>query len=438
MSSLSRLLHGRATLALASSAIAIAPRPARAHPGVAVEPHDLWSAWTFDVWILVPLVVLVAAYGAGVARVWKSAARGRGIGIASALAFAAAVAALVFALISPLHALSEAVFSAHMAQHEVLMLVAAPLLVLARPDLAVLWAMRSDVRARVLRFIEISRLSRAWDILCDPWIAWSVHAVLLWVWHAPALFDATLRSGVVHGLQHASFLGSGFIFWWSLARGRHRRGRHAVALVSLFTTALHTTVLGVLLTDANEPWYAGYALTTSAWGLTPLEDQQLGGLLMWVPGGMVYAVAALVFLARMLREPSSAGAPRAATRVRATATASAIALLLLGGCREHTPEIDARGLTGGDPAAGARAIRTYGCPACHVIPGIKSAVGSVGPPLTGMASRHFIAGVLPNTPDNMVKWIEDPPKVDSLTAMPKLGVSRETARDIAAYLYTLR
>lgn len=430
--------HVVIAVTLAAGAVAGSPTLARAHPGAPLEPHDVWRAWTADAWIIIPIVILVAAYAVGVIRIWKSAGRGRGVSVPATVSFMAAIVALLVALVSPLHALSEALFSAHMVQHELLMLVAAPLLVLARPDLAALWAMPPAARARALRFMEASGLSRAWDVTCGPWVAWSVHAVLLWLWHAPALFDATLRSDFIHGLQHASFFGSGFIFWWSMVRGRHKRARNAVALISLFTTALHTTVLGVLLTVANEAWYAGYAATATAWSLTPLEDQQLGGLIMWVPGGMVYAAAALVFLARMLREPRVAGAARTTPGMRTAATASVLALLLLGACREHTPEADARGLTGGDPAAGARAIRTYGCPACHVIPGIKSAVGKVGPPLTGIASRHYIAGVLPNTPDNMVKWIEDPPKVDSLTAMPKLGVSRETARDIAAYLYTLR
>ncbi|PYS45556.1 MAG: cytochrome C [Acidobacteria bacterium] len=95
-------------------------------------------------------------------------------------------------------------------------------------------------------------------------------------------------------------------------------------------------------------------------------------------------------------------------------------------------------MTGGDPTRGRTAISRYGCATCHTIPGIRGADALVGPPLTQMASRSYIAGVLPNTPDNMIRWIENPPQVDHLTVMPNLGVSERDARDIAGYLYTLK
>jgi cytochrome c2 len=94
--------------------------------------------------------------------------------------------------------------------------------------------------------------------------------------------------------------------------------------------------------------------------------------------------------------------------------------------------------TGGDPARGKETTRQKGCPTCHVIPGIAEAEGLVGPPLDQFANRVYVGGVVPNTPDNLVTWIMDPPKIDPLTAMPATGVSEAEARDIAAYLYTLR
>lgn len=93
---------------------------------------------------------------------------------------------------------------------------------------------------------------------------------------------------------------------------------------------------------------------------------------------------------------------------------------------------------GGDPQRGRILIREYGCNTCHTIPGVRGARGSVGPPLTGIAGRMYIAGLLTNTPENLMRWIRDPPGVDSLTAMPDVGVTEPDARDIAAYLYTLR
>lgn len=117
----------------------------------------------------------------------------------------------------------------------------------------------------------------------------------------------------------------------------------------------------------------------------------------------------------------------------------ALVLLLLAatGCN-HEAEKAAQAMTGGDPQRGKAAIARYGCATCHTIPGINGADALVGPPLTQMGARSYIAGVLPNTPDNMIRWLENPPGVDRLTAMPNLGVSDSDARDIAGYLYTLK
>ena len=99
---------------------------------------------------------------------------------------------------------------------------------------------------------------------------------------------------------------------------------------------------------------------------------------------------------------------------------------------------EAAAITGGDPSRGPDLLRKYGCQSCHTIPGVVGANGLVGPPLAGIASRSYIAGVLPNAPDNMLRWIRDPKGVDAKTAMPNTGVTPSDARHIAAYLYTLK
>ena len=115
-----------------------------------------------------------------------------------------------------------------------------------------------------------------------------------------------------------------------------------------------------------------------------------------------------------------------------------IPLSLAPGC-DDTDERAAMEMTGGgDPRRGRRAVASYGCSSCHTIPGVRGADGLVGPPLAGMGSRAYVAGVMKNTPPNLVRWIQDPPGVDPMTAMPKLGVSEADARDIASFLYTLR
>ena len=117
--------------------------------------------------------------------------------------------------------------------------------------------------------------------------------------------------------------------------------------------------------------------------------------------------------------------------------AALLLAMLAAGCTDHRDR-DARRLTGGDPRQGRELLDRYGCDACHTIPGVRGARGLVGPPLAGIADRVYIAGVMENTPSNMVRWIKDPPAVDSMTAMPNVGVSETEARHIAAYLYTLR
>lgn len=118
-----------------------------------------------------------------------------------------------------------------------------------------------------------------------------------------------------------------------------------------------------------------------------------------------------------------------------------LAALALAGCGlypDESSKANAAALTGGDPRTGRQKIRDYGCDACHTIPGIPGADRTVGPPLTGIAGRMYIAGLLANHPENMVRWIMDPPSVDPKTAMPDMDVTEDDARDIAAYLYTLR
>jgi putative membrane protein len=135
--------------------------------------------------------------------------------------------------------------------------------------------------------------------------AWWVHAAVLWLWHLPLFFQATLDNDWIHAAQHVSFLASVLLFWWSLfhAQGKVRYG---AGVLYLFTTAIHTSILGALLTFPSSVWYPAYSATTSAWGLTPLEDQQVGGLIMWIPAGLGYVIGALALFVLWLRESDRA------------------------------------------------------------------------------------------------------------------------------------
>ena len=209
--------------------------------------------------------------------------------------------ALAAALVSPIHPLGEVLFSAHMVQHEILMVIAAPLLVLSRPLVALLWGMPMNWRRGVGKWAKKNCVRKPWTFLTDPFTAWWVHAIAIWAWHAPVLFQLTLTSELAHTAQHLSFFLSALLFWWALFCA-HGRQSHGAAVLYVFTTAVHTSVLGALLTFAPHIWYPGYANTTQAWGFSPLEDQQLGGLIMWVPASLIYLAAGLALFAVWLKE----------------------------------------------------------------------------------------------------------------------------------------
>ena len=208
---------------------------------------------------------------------------------------------LAFALISPLHPLGEALFSAHMVQHEILMLVSAPLLVLSRPLVTLLWGIPFEWRRSLGQWAKGGYVRRTWSFLTDPFAAWWIHAAAIWIWHVPFLFQLTLKSELAHTAQHLSFFLSALLFWWALFYA-HGRMAYGAAVFYVFTTAVHTSILGALLTFAPHVWYPAYSPTTQAWGLTPLQDQQIGGLVMWVPAGLVYLAAGLMLFAAWLKE----------------------------------------------------------------------------------------------------------------------------------------
>ena len=267
-----------------------------AHTGEPIEPHDLLTAWRFEPGIMIPLLLSALLYMRG-ARAGCCTTRW------TSVCFWSGWSALVLALISPLHPLGEALFSAHMVQHEMLMLVVAPLLVLSRPVPVFLWGVPLSWRRSLGRWSKFPPVRQLWQSATAPISAWLIHAAALWLWHAPQLFQATLRNDLVHTAQHISFLGSALLFWWSLFETRGA-AIYGIAVLSLFTTAVHTSILGALLTFSPSVWYPAYAFSAPIWGMSALEDQQLGGLIMWVPGGLVYVIAALILFARWLQESS--------------------------------------------------------------------------------------------------------------------------------------
>jgi putative membrane protein len=265
-------------------------------PAAAEPPHS--AGWSWEPGVAGPIGLVAVLFFVGLARTRRRAQ----VPWARVLSFCAGWLALVIALNSPIHALAEQVFWMHMIQHELLMVVAAPLLVAAQPLTIMLWAMPLRWRQGLASFFKLPALAASWWLLSSPLVAWLLHAAALWLWHVPSLFSAALEMESVHALQHFCFLGSALLFWWTLLQGRHGRMGYGAALIYVFTTAAHNSALSALLVFSTRPWYPHYVSISGGAPFTALEDQQLGGLIMWIPAGTLLFIIALALLAGWIRE----------------------------------------------------------------------------------------------------------------------------------------
>jgi mxaJ protein len=260
-------------------------------------------------WVLLSLLFLAGAwYGGGYFRVWRSSHAGRAALLRRGALFAGGWLIIATSLLSPLHRLGGRSFTAHMIEHELLMLIAAPLIAFARPIGIFIWALPRRARHALAALGHRRWFASSWSGVSSPLSASLIQAAMLWLWHAPAFFDAALRSELWHAAQHLSLLGSALLFWWSINTASSLERRHGVAGFWLFFTSVQSALLGALMAFAASPWYAQYAHMSMSGtaGLTPLEDQQIAGLIMWVPGGAVHAIAALIYLSRWFRAPRKA------------------------------------------------------------------------------------------------------------------------------------
>jgi putative membrane protein len=255
-----------------------------------VTPADVWGSWLTHPEALVFVVASAAWYAHG-ARLLASYPRAR------MAAFFAGVVVIAMALASPLDAVAEAIFSAHMAQHLLLVVVAAPLLAYGAPAVPMLRALHAGLRHRIGRLPRASgRFAR------QPLLALALHAMVIWVWHLPATYEAAVGDDLIHALEHGSLIATAFWFWATIIPARRRSAAaHPLRILALFGHMLQSGALGVLLVFAAQPLYEIHRAGALAWGSTPLEDQQLAGLLMWVPPAPVLLVAMSVLFVRWLQ-----------------------------------------------------------------------------------------------------------------------------------------
>lgn len=227
--------------------------------GPGALPSELWSRWNFDPALLAGLTLL------GFLLVSTT----RGDRRARSFAFGA-IATLVICFVSPLCAWSSALFTARTVHHVLLAAVAAPLLAWALAPLQ-----RGRGAARILGVFGF--------------------AVLFWGWHSPAAYEQALSNDAAYWAMQLSLLVTATLFWMSV-----RVSSGPAAVIALLITMVQTGLLGALLVFMPQALYAPHMLTTAAWGLTPLEDQQLAGLIMWAPAAGVYLGAALMILGRWI------------------------------------------------------------------------------------------------------------------------------------------
>ncbi|MFC7398713.1 cytochrome c oxidase assembly protein [Chelatococcus sp. GCM10030263] len=251
-----------------------------------VAAGGLWTAWSFAPAVLVPLLALGLGY-AGHARAHAADPQ-------RAMLFASGYLALAAAVASPLCRMAATLASAHMIQHAILVALAPPLILLGFQ------------RARVGNAAVENR-----PLVTHPGWAAVPYGVFIWFWHVPRLYEAALTDVYVHLLMYASLLGTGFLFWNSVMTAvRSRSALQGWAIVALIVTFIHTGMLGALLTFSGHLWFPIMAPGALIFGLTPLDDQQLAGLIMWVPMGLVYVVAALWAFGRVLAEMEAPAALR--------------------------------------------------------------------------------------------------------------------------------
>ena len=264
---------------------------ASAHGG---EDHAAHAGWTLDPWVTVPLALLLLVYLVGRSRL----ARRSSNPVRSPAMFLSGWAVLTLSLVSPLHEGGERSFTLHMIEHELIMLFATFLLAASNSGGILAWGLPAPAR-RWLGGSWKAPLATLWRQLTEPVTATLIHAVVMWAWHAPALFDRALDSRGWHVAQHASFIVASLLFWSAMLSPR--RGGYLLSAACLFLTSLIEGALGALMALSQSPWYAAYAaMGMSGIGVDPVTDQQLAGLVMWIPGGAIHGAAALWLLYRWL------------------------------------------------------------------------------------------------------------------------------------------
>lgn len=244
---------------------------------------------------VVTWVALALTYHRG----WQRSPRPRPGRLAS---FLTGTALVLIVVSPPLEHLAEDLVSVHMVQHIVMLLVGTPLIVVSRPMDNLLRGLPRRGRKFIgSRRIDLGLTPARTGRIVRPALVWLVYGVAIWFWHGAVPYEMAVRNVWVHLFEHVVFLIAGLAFWSMVLVARPTGVSAGFRVLMVFTTAFHSVLLGALITFSDTVWYAGYVPTTLAMGLDPLADQRLAGLLMWIPGGLIYTGTALWILASLLQ-----------------------------------------------------------------------------------------------------------------------------------------
>ncbi|HET8786263.1 MAG TPA: cytochrome c oxidase assembly protein [Candidatus Limnocylindrales bacterium] len=277
------------------------PAAVAAHGAVPHDPPTFASlilGWRFDPLIAVALAAAAIAWLVLVRRVGR-AHPGNPIPARRTAAFMGGLAAIAIALLSGIEQYDTTLFSIHMVQHLLLILIAPPLLAYAAPVTQVLRVASPAWRRRLVGVLHSGPISA----LSHPVVAWLTFTLVMWISHFSPLFDAALENRIVHDAEHAAYLAAGLLFWWPVvgADPAPRRLSYPVRALYVLLQMPPSSFLGMLITFATSPLYPHYATLGAPYGIDALADQELAGGIMWVGGDVVLITAVLLIVAAWMR-----------------------------------------------------------------------------------------------------------------------------------------
>jgi cytochrome c oxidase assembly factor CtaG len=277
--------------------------------------------WRLDVSLVLGTTTLLYIIGW-----WRLRRKGRGqLATGWRLAsYLGGIFALVLALLSPIDTFQSLLFFMHMVQHLLLSMIAPPLLWLASPLPISLWGLPKALRLSMALLLGRQAIfRRALRAATPPFIVWMLYVATLWGWHDPAAYNAALRIEWLHDVEHLSFFGTSMLFWWHVTNAAPRIHGH----FPRFSRVLYVLLAffqnfgpSIVITMAPEPIYTHYTEVPRLWGISALEDQRIGGLIMWIPGGMMYAVAEIILVVRMLGQPKITSTQQTQSRMTLSPT----------------------------------------------------------------------------------------------------------------------